>query len=468
MRVVQFGKAKEMGCSTCGALILWTALAGALPEASAQIPVDPAVPESLGVNIHFTDARPGEMEMLAGAGLRWIRTDLIWAHTERQPGEYDFAAYDRLVASLEKNGVRALLILNGRNRLYDRGQFPFTDEGRAACARWAAAAVRHFRGKGILWEMWNEPNVKERDSPTAEVYAKLALAVGEAIQKAAPKESYVGPATSLIDMPFLEACFKAGLLRYWSGVTVHPYRFQDPETVIPDYAELRALVARYAPRGRTIPILQGEWGWASSGYNQSILWFQEEMDSEIQGKLLARQWLTNLACSIPLSIWYDWHDDGSNPRNPEHNCGMVLNAYHPGQNPVYTPKPAYLAAQALTGVLRGYRFEKHVPAGQPGDYVLAFRRGRLVRFAAWTVSSTPHTVRIPANQGPCRIIGHKGEDRGTTPVAQGAVSLSLSNAPQYLLCGDARTPSFSQALIWSHPETEATASPDLRRDRRDR
>lgn len=427
------------------ALILW---AMTVPGAGAQIPLQPTVPESLGVNIHFTDARPGEMEMLAATGMRWIRMDLIWTNTERQRGQYDFSAYDRLMASLEKHKIRALLIFNGRNPLYDQRQFPYTDEARAAFARWAAAAVQRYRGRGVLWEMWNEPNVAMGGKPPAEVYAKLALAVGEAIQKTAPKEIYVGPATSLIDMPYLEACFKAGLLRYWSGVTVHPYRFQDPETVLPEYQALRALIAKYAPPGRTIPILQGEWGWASV-YRKDILlgWAQmrEGMNDELQGQLLARQWLINIAAGIPLSIWYDWHDDGPSPTDPEQHCGMVLYPYHEGRNPVYTPKPAYWAARTLTSVLEGHRYEKSLPVGKPGDYVLVFRRGRAVRLAAWTVASEPQTVTIPVKEGPCLVIGHKGENRGTLPAVQGVVSLPLSNTPQYLVCGKARISAAGQA-----------------------
>ena len=41
----------------------------------------------------------------------------------------------------------------------------------------------------------------------------------------------VGPACSTMDFKFLEACFKGGLLDYWSAVTVHPYRQTAPETV---------------------------------------------------------------------------------------------------------------------------------------------------------------------------------------------------------------------------------------------
>jgi hypothetical protein len=423
-------------------LVLW-AFGAPAPDALGQFPLHPTVPESVGVNIHFTDARPGEMEMLASTGVGWIRMDFIWGNTERQRGQYDFSAYDRLMAALGAHRIKALLIFDGGNSLYDQGRFPYTDEGREAFVRWAVAGVRHFRGQGVLWEMWNEPNDYTRDNPKVDVYTKLALAVGEAIQKVAPKENYIGPATSLIDMPFLEGCFKAGLLRYWSAVTVHPYRFKDPETVIPDYEDLRRLIAKYAPPGRTIPVLSGEWGWASV-YKKDVLWLREGMDEEIQGILLVRQWLVNIASGVPLSVWYDWHDDGPDPHDVEAHCGTVLYPYHEGRNPVYTPKPAYWAARTLTDVLKGYRFERWLPTAQAGDYVLVFYRGRSVRLAAWTVASPPHSVKVQVKAGPCSVIGYKGGNGGTLPVAQGEVSLTLSKAPQYLVCGTVRIPPLSQ------------------------
>ena len=101
----------------------------------------PIVPEGLGVNIHFTDPRPGEMEMLAAAGFRWVRMDFAWEGTEREKGKYDFSAYDRLMSALDKHRIRAMFILDYANRNYDRGLSPCSEEGRRAMARWAAAAA---------------------------------------------------------------------------------------------------------------------------------------------------------------------------------------------------------------------------------------------------------------------------------------------------------------------------------------
>ncbi|MBM4019892.1 MAG: beta-1,4-xylanase [Planctomycetes bacterium] len=401
----------------------WGLAAGAVIGA-APPPALPPVPEGLGVNIHFTDPKAGEMKMLAEGGFRIVRMDLGWGGTEREKGKYDFSAYDRLLAALEPHGIRALFILDYSNRHYDGGASPCTDEGRQAFARWAAAAAQRFKGRGILWEMYNEPNIKFwKPQPKVEDYVLLALEVGKALRAAAPGEAYIGPATSQIDFAFLEACFKAGLLEYWSAVSVHPYRQKPPETAAAEYARLRGLIDQYAPKGKYVPIYSGEWGYSCAWKNFS---------AEKQGKYLPRQWLVNISNNVPISIWYDWHDDGKDPKEAEHNFGTVANPYFAGREPVYDPKPAYKAARALAGELRGLAFSKRLAAGGPDDYVLLFAREKDVRLAAWTAAEQPREVVIPASRGRFKAVGHLGE--ALAPLAADAAGLrvTLTDAPQYL------------------------------------
>ena len=91
-----------------------------------------AVPESLGLNIHFVAPKAGEMEMLTASGARWTRMDFLWETTEKGPGQYDFSAYDGLVKSLENFRVHPYFILDYGNPLYDNGMAPHTEEGRQA------------------------------------------------------------------------------------------------------------------------------------------------------------------------------------------------------------------------------------------------------------------------------------------------------------------------------------------------
>jgi hypothetical protein len=394
------------------------------PLGAAELP-RLVVPEGLGVNIHFTDPRPGEMEMLAAAGLRWVRMDFAWNGTERDKGRYDFAAYDRLMAALEKHKIRALLILDYSNRHYDNGQSPASDEGRKAFAQWAAAAAKHFGGRGILWEMYNEPNIFFwRPKPDVNQYVKLALEVGKALREAAPEEMYIGPATSQIDFKFLEECFKAGLLEYWCAVSVHPYRQKAPETAAPEYARLRQMIDKYAPKGKKIPILSGEWGYSSAWKN---------FDEAKQGKMLPRQWMVNLANEVPLSIWYDWHDDGPDPKEPEHHFGTVLFPYHKDRSPVYDPKPAYTAAKTFTTLLSGFAFKERLPAGSSEDYVMALAKGGQKRYVTWTTSASPHKATVPVGPGRFKVIGHTGEGLPPVSTEGNQLTLTLSDAPQYLV-----------------------------------
>src|SRR5262245_54748706 len=106
--------------------VLFTLLALG-PIAHAQI-VSPAIPEGLGVNIHFTDPKPGELKQIADAGFKVVRMDFDWNAIEREKGKYDFTAYDRLVKACDEHGMRILFILDYVNQHYDDASSPDSDE----------------------------------------------------------------------------------------------------------------------------------------------------------------------------------------------------------------------------------------------------------------------------------------------------------------------------------------------------
>ena len=368
--------------------------------------------------------------------------DFHWASTEPQRGRYDFNPYDRLLAALAPRHIRAVLILDYSNRLYDGGLSPASEEGRQAFARWAAAAAVHFRGQGVLWEMYNEPNIGFwKPQPDVRQYVKLALAVGKAIHAAAPEELYCGPGTSQIDLPFIEECFKAGLLQYWSAVTVHPYRQTGPETVTPEYHRLGRLIARYAPPGKAIPIVSGEWGYSAA-------W--RKMDVARQGKMLPRQWLINLANGIPLSIWYDWHDDGPNPKEPEHHFGTVENLYHAHGEPVYDPKPAYRAAATLARLLAGCRYNKRLAVGADDDYVFLLAQAATPGRDWPSGALRPRLTRspFPPARGDLKPRAPRAKCSRPLDATAAGLRVAAGDAPQYLVA-DSRNALLEIAAGWS-------------------
>jgi len=341
-----------------------------------------------GVNIHFTSGHEKDLDMIAAAGLKFIRMDFVWQNIERTKGNYDWSAYDELTSNLKKRGLRALYILDYSNSLYEKmvdskdpitGEVqkgiaaPFHPESVEAFSRWAAAAATRYKGYGIIWEIWNEPNITFwRPAPDVDQYLTLAFATCRAVRSADPDAVIIGPATSQVPLPFIESFLASGIMQYIDAVSVHPYRdySKSPETAIEDYTGVRELIKRYTTEGKSkIPVISSEWGYASATKGISIT---------TQASFIVRMQLANLFNGIPLSIWYDWKNDGKEPGNFEHNCGTVTFDLE--------PKPAYVAVKTMNDELRDFTLFKRIKPVSGNDFILVFRNSEgIYKISAWTM-----------------------------------------------------------------------------------
>lgn len=423
-------------------LLVVVALSDASPNAKTELP-KLRIPDCLGANIHFTRADAKELDLLRDGGFKFIRMDFFWHETEKEKGVYRFDDYDYLVDSLANRGIRPLFILDYSNRLYETDNSVRTPEGRAAYAKWAAAAAKRYAGRGVLWEFWNEPNIFFwQPQPGVDEYSKMVAEAALAIKKADPGAFVVAPATSGVALDYIEEFFRRDGLKHIDAVTVHPYRQDLPETAADELRALRALIERYRPSGKRIDILSGEWGYSS-------IW--GGFDEAKQGRFLARQWLSNLANGVRLSIWYDWHDDGPDPKEPEHHFGTVKLGFE--------PKPAYVAARTLTSTLNGYEpftelvWREELPAGASRPRMVLFRKGDEFALAAWCeteggqVSMTVPLLLSGATSS-VATIGAFGERGSVTVSRDGTSILRLTQEPVYILLGKRASP----ALTWRFVE----------------
>jgi hypothetical protein len=415
--------------------LLFRILVTILPLTAKSALPEPILPQGVGVNIHFTRGHQPDLDMIAAAGFRVVRMDFGWAGIERKKGEYDWAAYDELTGNLEKRGIQPYYILDYSNPLYEEAVVsknaitgkeqkdlasPQRPESLATFARWAATAAKRYAGRRIIWEIWNEPNITFwKPRPNVQQYTALALATLKAIREADPNAIVAGPATSEVPLPFLEEFFKSGVLEDLDAVSVHPYRSykKPPETVVDEYKKLRALIERYAPaKKRNMPILSGEWGYASHTKGVSV---------QTQANFIVRQQLANLLAGVPVSIWYDWKNDGTDSAEREHNFGTVT------QN--LEPKPAYIALQSMTRELAGFHIERHCATGNTNDFVLELTDGKSRKLAAWTVADA-HTITLPLKGNSAERVGVCSRDGGRrlAKIEDGKLMLELSGSPSYI------------------------------------
>jgi hypothetical protein len=424
--------AMRLACALLFCLVPFLGRASDIPE--------PVLPAGVGVNIHFITGHERDLDLIRDAGFKFIRMDFGWESIENPKGQYDWSAYDELLSNLEKRALRPVFILDYSHHLYEgvvTNENPVTHRAHRATAspqhpesvdafaKWAAASAKHYHGHHIIWEIWNEPNITFwNPKPDVQQYTTLALATCRAIRAAEPGATIVGPASSTFPWEFLETFLKSEVLEYLNDVSVHPYREsrRPPETAEADYQRLRHLIERYAPASRQekVPILSGEWGYSTWTRGVSL---------ETQAAFAARQQLSNLLNGVPLSIWYDWKNDGDDPNENEHNFGTVL--------PDLSPKPAFRAIQTLTHELSGCRFARRLVRDEPKDYLLVLTDARGgQKLAVWTLGET-HSVAIGIRGfGKLRAVDSNGQEL-VYKLEDNQLQFDVTAAPRYISLGQA-------------------------------
>ncbi|UCD51194.1 MAG: cellulase family glycosylhydrolase [Phycisphaerales bacterium] len=318
-------------------LFAWPALATAQPG--------PETPSFLvGACTHFSQGK-GIVELnidsIKGAGIDAIRDEVGWGSIEREKGQLVMPErFDKYVRQAAAQGLHVLLILDYANRFYDDGDRPRSPEAIEGFCRYAEFVVRHFGDDVRLYEVWNEWDIgiglpeRHRKGGSPADYVKLLKAVYPRIKAAYPDAIVMagGSTSGGVKRGWLEGIVKLGALDHCDAISIHSYNYNDkfpqrgPEACSAWMTDVQAMLARYND-GADVPFYVTEMGWPTHVTKGGT-------DPELSASYLARLYL--LARTSPAFKglwWYDFQDDGWNPKYNEDNFGLV--------RPDLTPKPAY-------------------------------------------------------------------------------------------------------------------------------
>ncbi len=383
------------------------------------------VPSGLGVNIHFTDGHREDLLRIHAMGFRVVRMDMIWELVERERGTYDWSHYDGLVKDLKAAKLTPLLILDYSNPLYAPGLAGSSGkpspayaalaagEPRAGFLRFVRAAAERY-GRDVVWEIWNEPDLNFGQPIDTDGYVGLAMASCQQIRGVVPSARVIGPAASNFARPLLRAFIAADRAGCFDAVSVHPYRDGPPESVLQDWASLFGL-ADCAGRSSCPALVSSEWGYAVTGGAAT---------ARRQADYVTRAYLLNLLAGVPLSVVYDWRNDGTDPDDKESNFGVTD---HAG-----VVKPAGLALGRLVRQLNGLASLGRVETPDRNVFVVAFGAGRTARkLVGWSGDGGAVDISLPAHaciEAP-RPVPRDGACDARGPILPAAVRMRLSSAP---------------------------------------
>jgi hypothetical protein len=355
------------------------------------------VPNGIGVNIHFVDGHEYDLDLIRQIGFRMIRTDLLWSRVETERSQYNWGPYDALVDGSHKRGLIPLLILDYSNPLYapslsaEAGspnsayEAPLSNVAQSGFIQFARAAALHYREKGdVIWEIWNEPNLNFGRPIQLRRYLRLALEACKAIHDANPRAFVIGPAVNGFPMAFLDEFLRADHNSCFEGISIHPYRDEAPESVLSDWSQLRHLIANASPPGHPVPV-DSEWGYSAIGVPRI---------EGRQAEYVLRLFLLDLLAGVPITIVYDFRDDGRDPLDKEANFGLLRYSENPGSADAM--KPAGAALSALLSSLDGLALIGRVRSSGP-EMILAFGTAlQPMKLVAWSpLANTPPVVLGP-------------------------------------------------------------------------
>lgn len=363
-----------------------------------------------------------ELPRMRAQGIRSIRTHVHWAELEPQdvaPDGYAFAATDRRLADYGAAGfdvVASIVDYPAWATTYRCGFALHAGQEAAWREFVGAVAARYARPpfSVVAWEIGNEvdgattvdasdwarPPEWGRGEPTVphggcwgdrpEAYVDFLRAAAEAIDASAPRAWVTLGNLALVDLPdsgfhadFLERFLAAGGGQLVDYVGFH--WFPDladyfPDAGLPDGpAKVRQVADALARHGARKPI------WLTETYR---LTREGDAASELRQLEFITKGLVDLAARTPLEriYWYGWRDfAGVAPGTTQR--GLV--------RPDHGPKAA-LAAAALRAMIEA---TDGVATDVSTPDVVAFRfrpvRGGAVRYAAWSRSGAPATLRLP-------------------------------------------------------------------------
>jgi len=446
---------KHIVFSLC--LTLVAALAPSLAQADDDKLPSRYFPGPLFVQLKTSDFNTKTIDEVQAMGFNGFRRGIYWQAVDKGDGKYDFSKYDAEFKHAKDKGMIIIGCWFGGNKKYeDNGVGGIqTEKGRKAFAKFAAATAEHYKDYDIIWEVWNEPNVRtfwrknkkkvgdvgpamHNSKDFADEYTALVKEVSKEVKKANPNAIIAAGSVSNYWKPsyeWTEYCFKNGILDYIDVWSVHPYGVKRPEDFTEGHDITRNLLKKYGKPD--MPMFNTERGFAlkqhqGGGEVANEGWSGGPADkAEIfQAWHYVRQVMMDQLHGLRGTTWYEWGGDK-----------FALNKN----------RPVTVAAKVFAKQLDGYKFVKRLPSDELDYVMLLENKSGGQKLVAWTApahketpdKAKPHEITIGGISGKVNVV----DIAGKALTADGSpTKFKISGSPIYIEVPKGSTPGNIKSL----------------------
>lgn len=386
----------------------------------------PLFPESradTGVAVHdLSDTKL--LDAVKDVGFSFVRSDLFWGAVQTASG-WNFSTYDTAVSNLAQRGLGALFILGYDNDLYSPRQAPTTPGQLAAFHAYVYQSALRYKNAAVRFEVWNEQDSRQfwMADPSPSAYRNMLKTAVDAAKAANPKAIIATGGVTEANRSFIRSVGDISATQVGpDAVSVHPYRQQYPETVFGDYHALSEDLSTY----HKVPELWAtELGYPSYGYSyvSDIGDGHSPKARARQAKYLVRLLLANWISQIGLTAYYDMRNDGTNPRDQEHNFGLL--------DVDNTKLPAYKATKYLFSFTQNVSDARYFINDYDKYIVLKLITATATKYVIWCYGDGNtidlDTSHLPGNASVTDMYGTHRASTGTqaVPEALGPVFISV-------------------------------------------
>ncbi|HFI1340971.1 TPA: hypothetical protein ACGPI0_001038 [Klebsiella pneumoniae] len=259
-----------------------------------------------------------------------FRVDYRWDVIEKEKGVFTPPQNktEKIIMDAKKYNIKPLVILGYGNRLYGGGK-PKTEESIAAYCNFAGWTARHFKGQGVIYEIWNEwSNRKDKganDIDSAKAYVKLVKYASACIKRSDQSATIIAGSFNpldYIDLDWGGEIVKEGILNYVDGLSIHPYtwgskRASRAEFNIHLLDKTHDDLLRISGSNKNIDFYITEIGFPTNSGKPE---YSEEFVASFAYKYIIMAKRMNYIKGV---WWYDFINDGNNIKYREYNFGIL-------------------------------------------------------------------------------------------------------------------------------------------------